>query len=221
MATEKDINKMTNKELGEFCKDNNIKVDSKNVSKPTKDEYIRAITEALNTAKPGIATDEDVINEGITENMLDDVDEFLNVEDDTTDEKVTNEKKASAETRAQKRKRQWNELMKLQRVIITSNSNNQTTLPNQVHYCTWGNRLLGHHTDRFIVGKPWHVREGALRNLARMEISNSIQDEEGNTVRFERVPAFVIQRLDHLSDEERAVIAKRQIIRDSSIESLI
>ena len=209
----KNFEDMTNKELAEYCKENNIDVPAKNVSKPSKTEFLNAI----------YANEEDINSEGIytEEDALSNADDFLNVDENNSDENVTESAKQKKESRSQKRQKQWKELMALKRVIINSNDNNQTRIKNQVEYCTWGNRLLGHHTDRFIIGKPWHVREGALRNLKNMMISRSVQDEEGNTVRFETVPAYIIQELPALTKEEIDVIAKRQIIRDSSIESLI
>lgn len=209
--------KMTNKELAKYCEENGIDIDSKNVSKPTKTEYIASIKRAEASNEPSPEIDP-------VENLDDDVDDFLDIsesgEKDGMQEKVE-KPKAKKMTRAQKRKQQYNELMALKRVMITKNDNNQTTVKNQVEFCTWGNRLLGHHTDRFITGREWHVREGALRNLQDMKISRPIQDDEGNTIRFETVQAYIIQRLDPLTKQEIEVIAKRQTIRDSSIESLI
>lgn len=220
----KDINKMTNKELKAYCDTKGIDVDSKNVSKPTKTEYLVAISK-FNIEKNAESSAEDLIDtEGLTDEDIDalqelgDVDDFLDISDDTPVAPVAKKKK---QTRSEKRKEQWDTLMPLRRVLITSNSTSQTTTKNQVHYCTWGNRLLGHQTDRFIVGKSWHVREGALRNLENMEISNPIQDDEGNTVKFESIKAYVIQRLDQLTLDELQIIGKRQIIRDSSIENVI
>jgi len=224
----KNINDMTNKELAKFCKDNDIHVDSKNVSKPTKAEYILAIEEnqagpkevaSAEEAMDTVLSDKVVELEGL--DTLEDVEEFLNIEEEEDGDQEAETPKVKELTRAEKRKKQWQELMPLRRVIINSNDNNQTRIKNQVEFCTWGNRLLGHHTDRFIVGKPWHVREGALRNLENKQTSLPIQDEEGNTVRFETVPAYVIQRLDQLSKVELENIAKRQIIRDNSIDNLV
>ena len=48
-----------------------------------------------------------------------------------------------------------------------------------------------------------------------------IQDEEGNTVRTEKMPMYNIANLKGLTAEEIDVIARRQTIRDASIESLI
>ena len=124
-------------------------------------------------------------------------------------------------SRTQLRKAQVRELMPRIRVNITINDNNQTTIPTQVHFCLWGNRLIGYNTDRFICGKPWHVREGALRNLEGMMAAISIQDEEGNTISHDTVPKYIIQRLPALTEPEIAKIGKRQTIRDSAVESLI
>jgi len=206
--------KMTNKELMAYCVRNNIDVDSKNVSKPTKIELHEAISAAGDLMEPSL-----IENEGI-EDTDEDIDAWLDTSPDTLEDKIS----AHAEkklTRSQMRKQQWDEAKLLVRVLITENDNNQTTIPTQVHFTTWGNRLIGHYTDRFICGSPWHVRTGALHNLQSMEVARSVQDEEGNTIRHETVKKYVVQILTHLTSDERSVISKRQLIRDSSIESLI
>ena len=205
---------MTNKQLAAYCATNSIDVDSKNVSKPTKTEYLKSIESAGHMVE-----EDEILNEGLEDvEDLGDVDEFLDISDDTPSMPTRGPVKVS---RAERRLSLHNELMPLRRVIITENDKNQTGLQNQVHFATWGNRLIGHHTDKFICGSAWHVREGALNNLIGMMANISIQDEEGNTIKHDRVPKFVIQRLDPLTQEERETIAKRQLIRDSSIESLI
>jgi hypothetical protein len=215
----KQIEKMTNKELAEYCKEHNIHVNSKNISKPTKTEFLMAIEE--HSAGPKVVDSiDDAIDEALIaeSGQLDSVDDFLNVSDEAEQKKTAPKRK---KTKAEIKKQQYAELMPLRHVIINSNDNNQTRIKNQVEYCTWGNGLIGHHTDRFIIGREWHVSEGALRNLLSKKISVPIQDEEGNTIKFEVMPAYVIQRLDDLTQEEIEVIAKRQIIRNNSIDNLV
>lgn len=195
---------MTNKELQALCDDLGIDVDSKNVSKPTKREYIIAL-------------------ERFNSKDQQDADEFLNVGEPDGKEKMQEEagqKVKVKKTRAQKRREQQHVLFQLKRVIITSNQTNQTKT-NGIERITWGNRLVGIQTDNVVLGKPWHVREGALRNLRAAIVRNSVQDDEGNQVRWETVPAYNIQELEPLTKEEIDKIAKRQTIRDASIESLV
>jgi len=196
-------NDFTNAELKQFCEDEGIDVDSKNVSKPTKKEYIAAI-EAFNAKNNADAED------------------FLATEEPVVEPEAKKEepKTTTKETRAQKRRRQYNEMHALKRVIITSNATNQTKTQ-AIERITWGNRLLGHNTDNVVLGKPWHVRQGALNNMKNAKTTNSIQDDEGNQVRFETVNTYNIQMLDPLTPEEIEKIAKRQTIRDASIESLV
>ena len=213
-----ELQKMTNKELEAYCQRNSINIDSKNVSKPTKAELLAAIEAA------GDLMEESTIkNEGLDEYGMDDVEDFLNTEpEELTVEsfkpKTAEEKKL---TRAQKRIKQRDELMPLRRVLITNNNSSQTTIKTQVHYSTWGNRLLGHHTDRFVCDSAWHVREGCLRNLESMVLNIPVQDDEGNTVRFETKQAYVVQRLAPLTVAERSTIGKRQQVREASIEESI
>ncbi len=208
---------MKNKDLKEYCEDEGIDVDSKNVSKPTRAEYIDSIErfESGNAVKVVTAEPETILD---TEPEV--------IEDDFTKEVTAMKKSTGAkdnlkvETRAQKRRKQHAELMTLKRVIITSNATNQTKTGG-IERISWGNRLLGHNTDNVVIGKPWHVREGALRNMKSAIITQSVQDDEGNQVSKETVPSWVIQYLDPLTTKEIEKIAKRQAIRDASIDSLI
>jgi len=213
----KDFEQMTNKQLAAYCVSHNIEVQSRNVSKPTKSEFLDSIYNVQHEA-----SNVDLEDEGLLENFDEDegLDEFLNI-DDEEDETQTLREQLSKPTRKETRKEQVQAMTKLQRVIITENDKTQTTLPNQVHFCLWGNRLIGYYNDRFVLGAKWHVREGALRNLQGMMSARSIQDEEGNTIKHEYVNKYIIQRFDMLTPEEIATIEKRQLIRDSSIESLI
>ncbi len=193
------LEEMKNKDLIEYCKEEGIEVEAKNVSKPTKTELLDAIKK-------------------FEAEQLGEIEGFFEPEEIEELENKPEVEKPKM-TRAQKRKKQHDELFPLRRVLITSNATNQTQT--NLKFITWGNGLIGHQTDRVYLGKPWHVREGALRNMRNATISKSIQDEEGNTVRFETVPAYNIQELQPLSKKEIDLIAKRQTIRDASIESLI
>ena len=210
-----------NDDLKEYCTDAGIDIDSKNVSKPTRKEYIDAITkfESSFTDEPSEKENEEIDS---TEPVFED-NSFLNEikpigENNGLQEEDKKTKKV--ETRAQKKKKQYNTMHALKRVLITSNSTNQTKT-NGIERITWGNRLLGHQTDNVVIGKAWHVREGALRNMKSSIITNSIQDDEGNQVRFETVPAWNIQILEPLTEKEIEKIGRRQTIRDASIESLV
>jgi hypothetical protein len=199
----KDLSEMKNQELIQYCKEEGIEVKAKNPSKPNKTELITAIKE-------------------FEKEQMDNIDDFLaqdDIEPEVEDIDTGSVSKPEKMTRAQKRAKQRRELFPLKRVIITSNSTNQTQTPLQ--FITWGNGLIGHQTDRVYLGKKWHVREGALRNLRNAIIREPVMDDEGNTVKFETRPAYNIQELPPLTKEEIEVIAKRQTIRDSSIESLI
>ena len=207
------LEKMTNQELMNYCIEEGIEVESKNVSKPTKKELLTAIKNAAATS----------IVDGVEEEPeMTDADEFLNEgEPDGLQEKEESKTKEVKKklTRAQKRRMQHDMLMPLRRVIITTNADNQTKT--NLEFITWGNGLIGHHTDRVYLNKPWHVREGALRNMRNAIITESVQNEEENRVDTVTKPAYNIQMLDPLTKEEIERIGKRQVIRDASIESLI
>ena len=214
---------MTNKDLKEYCENEGIDVDSKNVSKPTKKEYIKSI-ESFEAGQVVTEELETILEPEVMEAINDSfADEVIAINNETgVDNGVQKEDKTKEvkETRAQKKSKQRKEMFALMRVIITSNATNQTKTGG-LERISWGNRLLGHNTDNVIIGKPWHVREGALRNMKNAVITQSVQDDEGNQIRNETVPAWVIQYLDPLTKDEIKAIAKRQAIRDASIDSLI
>jgi len=209
---------MNNKDFKEYCETEGIDVDSKNVSKPTRAEYIASIEKFENKIGEKV-----VIEEFET---IADEDDFtkevavVKTLGDTNGVQKEESKTKKVVSRRDKKRSQHTELMALKRVIVTSNATNQTKT-NGIERISWGNRLLGHQTDNVVIGKAWHVREGALRNLKNAKITQSVQDDEGNQVRFETIPAWVIQYLDPLTKDEITRIAKRQTIRDASIESLI
>jgi hypothetical protein len=215
---------MNNKDFKEYCDAEGIEVDSKNVSKPTRAEYIAAIEKFESKHfKKVVDSEPEEVEEKIEEDDFSkEVEEVksavtVSAAQDKEEFKAEEPKKL---TRSQKRRKQYNELMALKRVIITSNANNQTKTDG-IERIAWGNRLLGHQVDNIVIGKPWHVREGALRNLRASMIRQPVQDDDSNTVKFEVVPAWNIQELEPLSKEEIEKIAKRQAIRNASIESLI
>ncbi len=202
---------MTNKDFKEYCENEGINVDSKNVSKPTRKEYLSAIKNFENKQSNEI---DELLNISEPETLQKEI-SSIPIEDRI---KAKNNKKL---TRAEKKKEQKKRVMAKKRVIITSNSDNQTKVKNSMFWITWGNRLVGHQTDRIILDKPWHVREGALENLRIAMTTESIQDDEGNKVDTMPKQSYIIQELTPLTEDERNVIGKRQIIRDSSIDSLI
>jgi len=210
-------NGMNNKDFKEYCETEGIDVDSKNVSKPTRAEYIASIEKFENKMAIKVVEKEPEFEEAKADDSFLAEVESINKE---VEKPVVKATKDGKETRGQKRRKQYNELMALKRVNITSNATNQTKTDG-IERISWGNRLLGHQTDNVVIGKPWHVREGALRNMALSTISQSIQDDEGNQVRTEIVPAWIIQYLEPLTPDQIKQIAKKQTIRDSSIDSLI
>ena len=215
---------MKNADLKEYCENEGIDVDSKNVSKPTRKEYIasieafesgmgeKVITEEFET----IADDDDFTKEVAMVKAED-----TKIEGDN-DGLQKEDKAKKVISRREKKRAQEKEVMALKRVIITSNSTNQTKTGG-IERISWGNRLVGHQTDNVVIGKPWHVREGALRNMRGATIRQSIEEDDmaiGSKVKFETIPAWVIQYLDPLTKEEIIKIGKRQTIRDASIDSL-
>ncbi len=187
----------TNADLSSLIEDLGIEVDAKNPKKPNKAELVAALYKY-----------DGVVPE---------------VQEDEEDVKVEVVAKPNAKkTKGQLRREQSNKYMRLIRVTVTSNSSSQTKAdPRQVMTISWGNELLGYHTDRLILGRPWHVRYGALQNLTNCEITTSTQNYEKNKIETTVGPAYNIDKMTPLTRVELDKMAKRQTIRDSSIEALI
>lgn len=196
---------MSNAELVKYCEENTIEVAAKNAGRPTKAELIASI-EAV--AAP--TTEDTPEGEGETLN-----DDFL-AEVEAQQKEVPVENAAEGKlTKAQLKKKQFKELMKLGRYMITSNSDNQTKQP--LITVSWGNRVTGYHTDRVILGKPWHVREGAIRNLRTCTIVHSEVDPATGDKNSTMIPAYNIADLGLLSVEEYKNIAEKQKLRDAAL----
>jgi len=184
---------MTNAELVSYCEENEIEVESKG-KKPNKTELLAAV---------GVSgTEED---EFLAEAM-----EQVNKANAT----VKLDKEAGKLTKAQIKKEQFKKQMALQRVLITDNSDNQTKT--DLMFVSWGNRILGYHTDRVLLGKPWHVRTGAMNNLRDATIYKPVQDDKG-VVTTVKVPKYNIVDLGLLSEAEYKVIGEKQKIRNASL----
>lgn len=182
---------MTNKELAELADQLDVEVEAKNPSKPNKTELIKALEKY----------------DGITE------------EPDVVEEEVKTEaaKPAKKDTKTSKRRQQYNDKMKLIRVLITSNSDSQTKTA--MRTITWGNRLLGYNTDRVVFEKPWHVRQGALDNMKNATIVKQIQNDETGNIDKVIVPAYNIVEMAPLTKEELAVMADKQKVRNAALDS--
>lgn len=181
----------SNKELMELCEAVDAEVKAKNPKKPTKADLIAALDEYY----------------GETAEVVDE-DEVVSTPD----------VKPAKQTRAQKRKQQYLDNMKLVRVLITSNATNQTK--QDVITVSWGNLLLGYNTDRIILGKPWHVRHGALNNLRGKTISTPIQNEEHNRIDYVNVPAYNIVDLGLLTMAEYREMGSKQKAKEASLAIL-
>lgn len=192
---------MKNKDLADLVEERGLTVDSKNVSKPTKAEYITALTK----------DDESV--DDFLDTEIDEVKAEVEIEEVEAEAKV--DPKVS---KAKLKRMQYNDLMAKKRVVITSNSKNQTEVQNQTF--SWGNRVVGHQTDRVVFGKPWHVRQGALNNIEAALIREPIQNDDKNRVDHVTKKAYIVQYLDPLTEEQLDNIRKKQIVRDASVESM-
>ena len=79
----------------------------------------------------------------------------------------------------------------------------------------WGNRYLGVQQDVIHFGVPWYLRRGAIKNLEISEITEYIQDEDTSKMTTDTRKRYQITYVDGWTDEELAVKAQDQKIRNS------
>lgn len=195
---------MTNKDLQALIDDFELTVDAKTPNKPTKAELVAT----LNAFK----VQQDIIN-GVEPEVVKDEEEIANEVTSTESApavKTTTVKPARELSRNERKALQRADLMRKERVIIHDMNDTQTKVPAQS--VTWGNGLIGIHTDviELASGKPQYVRRGALANLRLATYTQSIQEEEYGPVEQRTEFRFSIKELDGLSEDEIANLAAQQ-----------
>ena len=199
---------MTNKDLQTLIEDFELTVNPKTPGKPTKAELVAV----LNAYK----TQQDIIN-GIEPEVIaaEDEEELdTNVESVSVpkpvEPKIAVAKPARELSRNERKALQRADLMRKERVIIHDMNDTQTKVPAMT--VTWGNGLIGIHTDVIDLSssKPQYVRRGALANLRLSTYTQSIQEEEYGPVEQRTEFRFSIKELDGLSEDEIANLAAQQ-----------
>jgi hypothetical protein len=200
-----DYSNMTVKQLKEAASELMVDVEATTESgKPSKDDYINALQDFDK-------------EQGFEEEPKAEIE---NVELEPEIEVKKDKKLTAAQKRSQLKRKQFDELMVLKRVIITSNQENQTKDPiGAVRYVTWGNGLIGHKTDRYILGKPWHIRQGALNNLKEATLFKSQPNPSTGAPETVEVPFWNIQTLDPLSKDELKKMGEKQKVRDAALDA--
>ena len=192
-----------NAELALICEEKGLKVLAKNVSKPTRAELIKVLSDDLQDGNDFLASGEPEVLE-------------VAVIPEIAKAAVS---KSKAKNEADAAKALYDEKHRMIRCVITQNSDNQTKIQHKTF--SWGNRVLGHQTDRVVFGKPWHVRRGALDNIENAIYVKSVNNEDFNRVDSVPVPAYNVQILTPLTQKEIDVIARKQELRNASVDSLV
>lgn len=201
----------TNVDLQVICDELNLNVEAKNTKKPNKMELITAIEKnnGVDTSYDAVQTD----TEGLyDENNIspEEFEEFMGGgTDDDSAKDITKKKKLT-------KKEMKSLLFKLNRVQVIANDETQSK--RDVKFITWGNDVIGHNTDRLLMGRPWHIREGALRNLQDNVISKSVPHPETGNPEYVEVPAYNIIILPMLTIDQYRGLGKKQEIRDAAVE---
>ncbi len=181
---QKTFEEMTNDELKTLCADFDLTVSAKNPAKPNKSELLVALNE--------FKTKQDIIN-GNIEAPVESTD--INVE-------PVKEVLASKLPRSKRKKLQWADLSRKECVFITDMRQTQTN--DHALFVSWGNGLIGHHTDVVnLEGRnKQYIRRGALANLRNVTMEELDQEDFGGELISRPVPRFLITPAEGLSYEE-------------------
>ena len=183
---------------------------AKNPSKPNKDEIVFALMkfkrhqDKINGIEPedGDVDPEAVVDDDESEGAYDD--------DETRSEYPVRKKRMSkAESIALMKA----DLFRMERVIVHDTQTSQT--PAKAMTIAWGNRYLGVQQDVIHFGAPWYIRRGAIKNLEISEITEYIQDEDTSKMTIDTRKRYQVTYVDGWTDEELAVKAQDQKIRNS------
>ena len=195
---------MTNKDLQALIDDFELTVDAKTPNKPTKAELVATLNafkvqqDIINCVEPEVVEDEEEIADEVTST------------ESAPAVKIAVAKPARELSRNERKALQRADLMRKERVIIHDMNDTQTKVPAMT--VTWGNGLIGIHTDVIDLSssKPQYVRRGALANLRLATYTQSIQEEEYGPVEQRTEYRFSIKELDGLSEDEIANLAAQQ-----------
>lgn len=197
--TEENYRSKTNSELKEMLEVLELSTPkAKNPFKPNKDEMVKA----LMTFK----REQDRIN-GYEPEEGDEPEE-----DEEEEAEVVASPRKKKDSTAEKAALLKADLMRSELVIIHDTQTSQTQTAAMT--ITWGNRILGIHTDVVHFGKPWYVRRGALANIRFNEITEYNQ-EEGGPMRTETRKRYMITDVAGWTEEELASHAADQRVRNS------
>ena len=203
----------TNADLKAICDELNLTVEANNPQKPNKMELITTIEKYNGVDTSDEATDIDTEGVATDEVSEEELAEFLGT---NTGESIAD--KPTGKKVKLTRKQMKDMLFKLRRVQVISNDETQTK--RDVKFITWGNDVIGHNTDRLLMGRPWHIREGALRNLKENLVSKSVPHPETGNPEFIEMPAYNIIELPMLSLDEYRTLGKRQEMRNAAVEGV-
>ena len=200
----------TNAVLASKCDEFGITVEAKDPKKPNKAELIASIEKYNNSI------DDEGVETEISEEEYEKMQNAVKVEANAAEETVAAKPKKKAKTRKQLQE----ELFPLRRVQVTCNDDSQTRTSDQLMFITWGNDVIGHNTDRLLLGRPWHIREGALRNLREQKYMKSVPNPKTGEPEFVETIKYNIVDLGLKSMEEYKEMGKRQAVRDAAVAGL-
>ena len=190
-----DYRTLTNAQLKEECEDLGIEkvVGARNPGKPTKDDYLAAIT-AKFSYEPIPSAEEEEVEEEV----------------DAAAEIPTTRKPQSAAKLARL------ENFRKDRVVLHDVQDNQSKDKDEILSVSWGNRLLGGQTDMVALnGEPQYIRRGAIKNLLEATTVIHKPKANGNGVVTEVVKRFIVTEVAGFTPKELAELGSKQKMRNS------
>jgi len=183
------------------------------ISKYSKDDLLKIAEEDYGLHWFPEAKDPDKPTKQEIANAINKVEDDFNRE--FSDAKSVDEKKKSKKkTRAELKR----ELMALHRVEVTELRKIETYEnddSNRVVFITWGNAIVGMHTNRVVFGTPWFLPMGCIKNLQSVRY----QKVDNKRTQVAQVgapkPAYKVDFLPMPTKAELEAIAKRQQLREA------
>jgi hypothetical protein len=210
--TEEMYRSKTNNQLKEMLEVFELSTpNAKNPFKPNKDEMVFALMkfkrhqDKINGIEP---EDGDVDPENVSEDAEDEEEEYLD------DEQAAYPKRKRL-TKAESINLMKADLFRMERVIVHDTQTSQTSAKSRT--ISWGNRYLGVQNDIIQFGTPWYIRRGAIKNLEVAEITEYVTDEDTQKMTVENRKRFQVTYLDGWTEDELAMKAQDQKIRDSRL----
>jgi len=172
----------------------------------------KGITEFPEAKKPTYPTKEEIVKE------IETFDKEFSYLSKNADKEVVKPKRKKRKTARELKQ----ELLALKRVIVRERRHimdYQNDNSNRVIFITWGNAIVGFHTNRVIFDRPWFLPVGCIKNLEQVEYRPIDNKRTSVAQTLPPTKAYSIEYLPLPTKEELNKIAERQRLREARGEA--